>query len=60
MGVSRDHLGMGGRCAMKLYWRYKKDGKWTWKPVGEEASVAYAVLSMGPDYDRRHVFGEEE
>ncbi len=18
---------------MKLYWRYKKDGKWTWKPV---------------------------
>jgi hypothetical protein len=17
---------------MKLYWRYKKDGKWTWKP----------------------------
>jgi len=17
----------------KLYWRYKKDGKWTWKPV---------------------------
>ena len=18
---------------MKLYWRYKKDGKWTWKPA---------------------------
>lgn len=45
---------------MKLYWRYKKDGKWTWKPVGEDASVAYAVLSMGPEYDRRHILGEEE
>ena len=20
---------------MKLYWRYKKDGKWTWKPATE-------------------------
>ncbi len=20
---------------MKLYWRYKKDGKWTWKPAIE-------------------------
>ncbi len=18
---------------MKLYWRYKKDGKWTWRPA---------------------------
>ncbi len=24
---------------MKLYWRYKKDGKWTWKPVGKNAAV---------------------
>jgi hypothetical protein len=20
---------------MKLYWRYKKDGKWSWKPATE-------------------------
>lgn len=23
---------------MKLYWRYKKDGKWTWKPAKVEDS----------------------
>jgi len=31
---------------MKLYWRYKKDGKWTWKPalVGyNEQLKAYVV-----------------
>jgi hypothetical protein len=22
---------------MKLYWRYKKDGKWTWKPYSGDA-----------------------
>ncbi len=34
---------------MKLYWRFKKDGKWTWKPVGENAAVKNAVLSLGPE-----------
>ena len=29
---------------MKLYWRYKKDGKWTWKPVGDEAAMKDASI----------------
>jgi hypothetical protein len=32
-GISIERLGRqdGGGPTMKLYWRYKKDGKWTWK-----------------------------
>ena len=33
---------------MKLYWRYKKDGKWTWKPVGENAAMEGAELVAFP------------
>lgn len=35
---------------MKLYWRYKKDGKWTWKP----ALVGYN------EYLKMYVVEEEE
>jgi hypothetical protein len=27
---------------MKLYWRYKKDGKWTWAPA-EIDDLHYAI-----------------
>lgn len=38
---------------MKLYWRYKKDGKWTWKPVPEDQAtmaMEYAADLKHPDY----------
>ena len=35
----------------KLYWRYKKDGKWTWKPVAPGYSLVY---------EREYLKGEEE
>ncbi len=25
---------------MKLYWRYKKDGKWTWRPARVDKTFA--------------------
>ena len=31
----RTHGDPGGDEKMKLYWRYKKDGKWTWKVATE-------------------------
>ena len=31
---------------MKLYWRYKKDGKWTWKPVQIDDAQTEFVLLM--------------
>tara|TARA_R100000655_G_scaffold102603_1_gene148510 strand:- start:1814 stop:1987 length:174 start_codon:yes stop_codon:yes gene_type:complete len=37
----------GGR-RMKLYWRYKKDEKWSWKPVKQErvkACLNYATIT---------------
>lgn len=38
---------------MKLYWRYKKDGKWTWKPV--------VSGQLGPDgAELTMMRGEEE
>ena len=36
---------------MKLYWRYKKDGKWTSKPVG--------IATTGPN-TKKYVLEEEE
>lgn len=30
---------------MKLYWRYKKDGKWTWKPADKlEAMERFSLI----------------
>ena len=35
---------------MKLYWRYKKDGKWTWKaadvlsPIPDKKNWAYVYV----------------
>lgn len=26
---------------MKLYWRLKKNGKWTWKPVNNESILSF-------------------
>jgi hypothetical protein len=39
---------------MKLYWRYKKDGKWTWRPCHPDhitKAMVYAALSKDdPDF----------
>lgn len=50
----------------KLYWRYKKDGKWTWKPANvceymktDDGNVAYAYVSI-PDAWRKKRLEEEE
>ena len=36
---------------MKLYWRYKKDGKWTWRPASKEflAAIEDALDLYGID-----------
>jgi len=39
----------------KLYWRIKKDGKWTWKPVPEQHVLN--VLSGG--YETKVMVEEE-
>ena len=35
---------------MKLYWRYKKDGEWTWKAakVTKHAPGAYTIVAAPP------------
>ena len=33
---------------MKLYWRYKKDGKWTW--VAVDPDIARLWQSITPHY----------
>ncbi len=37
---------MGYRRYMsgKLYWRYKKEGKWTWKPLVTESSFEEQLI----------------
>lgn len=32
---------------MKLYWRYKKDGVWTWKPVEVQPTMVLSNSSLG-------------
>jgi hypothetical protein len=37
----------------KLYWRYKKDGKWTWRPAeteGEDDSLVIVLKENMYDY----------
>ena len=44
---------------MKLYWRYKKNGKWTWKPY--DPKLGY--IPLGPGERKRSLVilpGEEE
>ena len=35
---------------MKLYWRIKKDGKWTWK-AATDSDVTYAALAISQGED---------
>jgi hypothetical protein len=42
---------------MKLYWRYKKDGKWTWKPVGPGSPPEWLDRKL---HDVKEVMEEEE
>ncbi len=30
---------------MKLYWRFKKKGKWTWKPVRSDDAFTRTLIS---------------
>ena len=39
---------------MKLYWRLKKKGKWTWRPAQVQADVSY------DEYDRARWYLIEE
>ena len=43
---------------MKLYWRYKKDGKWTWKPAGKQ-QVHEFIWKLKPDTEFKVVEEEE-
>jgi hypothetical protein len=39
---------------MKLYWRYKKDGKWTWKKA-KLAHVHTSIVCRNGVYELREV-----
>ena len=36
---------------MKLYWRYKKDGKWTWRPASDQLKQKVRDMGYGPQWD---------
>jgi hypothetical protein len=36
---------------MKLYWRYKKDGKWTWKAANVKNGGATTMLTVWPHFN---------
>ena len=42
---------------MKLYWRYKKDGKWTWTPAQTDEPCSTGLRLV---YPMDYLEGEEE
>ena len=47
----------GGRMMAKLYWRVKRNGKWTWKPAMVIVNNAVSVTAYTLD---RQIEEEEE
>tara|TARA_R100001510_G_scaffold46322_1_gene43227 strand:+ start:48 stop:185 length:138 start_codon:yes stop_codon:yes gene_type:complete len=45
---------------MKLYWRYKKNGKWVWKPADAELCVFVTESYWRVPEDDNPMLGEEE
>jgi hypothetical protein len=37
---------------MKLYWRYKKDGKWTWKSATVRDTPAGLIVYNQPEEEK--------
>ena len=48
--------------AGKLYWRVKKDGKWTWRPASEQfiRAIEETLDVYGIDLDHPLMMEEEE
>ena len=49
---------------MKLYWRYKKAGKWTWKPADQDLRIQpegeeVELLTRRPDQVEKYLEEEE-
>ncbi len=45
---------------MKLYWRFKKDGKWTWKAASREGISALWKDPKGIDWTTLGLAEEQE